>query len=660
MSLILDLIKTEPNWRNILNNKEIKITEKGDLASFNYNHSADFHDPVVREARGIIIDLKNEKVVCFPFRKFGNYMEEYVDSIDWSTAKAQEKVDGSIMKAYFYDGKWCIASNATIDAFDAPAGTSDKTFGELFSIAAERQGLDWDRLDKDCTYIFELTSKEALVVIDYGDTPQIWHLGTRNNITEEELDTNIGIKKPKQYPLKSLDDCIKAAEELNDETSRVQEEGFVVVDKDYHRIKVKSPYYVLVHSVLPNGMVSDKTLIECIKNGASDDIVYYRKDIAPRIEHLKEAMRDIDNRLDHYYRYWKRQIGREHLTKKQFAAREEKSPYFPFCVAALYNPDGYVQSAMQMRTSKLVQLIHSRPELTVMVGLPGSGKSHYAKQQKGVLVVSSDDIRKELLGSEDDQSNNAEVFKIYSKRIREAIIGGRSVIADATNISMKSRKTVAPMMKLAHHSKTIVMATPVHACLKNDENRSRSVGPLVIYKMLKAFEPPIRQEGFDEIIFIKTPDKPFTEKVLDDILAVMDGFDQTSKWHTEDLRTHSIEAALHFVEKHRDPVDRVAALLHDIGKLRVRTYDENGAHFYNHGNIGAYDIMSRYDFPMYSDEDFQKLLMLVCFHDKIINMKPQTIENMFGHEYAEYLKDFRNADIKASKRMSPIQAKEMI
>ena len=123
MSLILDLIKTEPNWKTILTSKEIKITEKGDLASFNYNHSADFNDSVVREARGIIIDLKNEKIVCFPFRKFGNYMEEYVDSIDWSTAKAQEKVDGSIMKAYFYNGKWCLASNATIDAFDAPAGT---------------------------------------------------------------------------------------------------------------------------------------------------------------------------------------------------------------------------------------------------------------------------------------------------------------------------------------------------------------------------------------------------------------------------------------------------------------------------------------------------------------------------------------------------------
>lgn len=650
MSLILDLIKKEPNWENILTNKEIKITRKDDLASFNYNQSADFNDPVVREARGIIIDLKNKTVVCFPFRKFGNYTEPYVDDIDWTTAKIQEKVDGSIIKAYYYNNKWNIATNSTVDANSAVAGTSDKTFGDLFYMAAKKQNLDWNILDKDCTYIFELTAKENLVVIDYGNIPQIWHTGTRNNKTEKEFETDIGIKKPKQYSLNTLDACINAVNKMNENSSHVTEEGFVVVDKDYHRIKIKSPSYVFVHSILPNGMVSDKTLLECIKNGTSDDIEAYRPDIAPRIEYLKEGIRDVDNRINGYYRYWKKQIGKEHLTRKEFALREGKSPYFPLCINALYNENGHMLPAIEMRTAKLCELINARPELTVMVGLPGSGKSHYAKEQKNVIVVSSDDIREELFGSANDQSDNGKVFQMYSKRIKEALISGKSVIADATNISMKARKTVIPMMKLAHHTKAVVMAIPASICLKQDLARERSVGPAVIEKMMRRFEIPISEEGFDEITFIKKPVKTFSETVMENILVAMDGFDQTSKWHKEDLKEHSTLAASYFCQKHTKPIDKTAALLHDVGKLRTRTYDEKGAHFYNHGNIGAYDIMSMYDFPMYSDEEFKKLLLLICYHDKIIHMKPENIEAMFGHDNAKYLKDFRKADAKASKR----------
>ena len=47
--------------------------------------------------------------------------------------------------------------------------------------------------------------------------------------------------------------------------------------------------------------------------------------------------------------------------------------------------------------------------LYMMVGVPGSGKSFIAKGLN-CPIVSSDAIRKELYGSEDDQSHNGEVF----------------------------------------------------------------------------------------------------------------------------------------------------------------------------------------------------------------------------------------------------------
>lgn len=651
MSLILDLIKTDPHWKKTLEEKDIRITRKGNLASFNYNMGADFTDPIVCEARGLILNTKTKKVVCFPFKKFGNYGETYADEIDWNSARVQEKIDGSIIKVYFHNKEWRIATNATIDANEALAGSSQHSFGELFLKAAKNQDLDWSRLDKKCTYMFELTSPESRVVIDYGNTPKIWHIGTRNNVTEKEFETNIGIMKPMQYPLGDLASCIEAANNINNTKACVENEGFVVVDKDYHRIKIKSPEYVFVHHILPNGAVSDETLISCIKEGTSDDIEAYRPDVAPKIIYLREGMKDIENRLNQYTKYWKKQIGKRNLSRKDFALLEKDSPYFPLCVSAIFSDKKKVPSADEIRTAKLCELINTRPVLTILVGLPGSGKTHYAKNEKeGSLHIGSDDIRKEILGSEEDQSNNALVFQTMEKRVREAIIAGKSVVADATNVSMRSRKTWQQAMKYAYKTEAIVIAAPVPTCVKNDDERPRHAGHVAIYKAIMSFEVPLESEGFDTITFVRTPFRTFGPDTMVKILGNMRGFDQTSKWHAEDLMTHTINSWIYFAEKHDHKSDCTAAMLHDIGKLRTRKYDDNGAHFYHHANVGAYEVLSTYDFPNYTEKELKKILMLICYHDKVIHMNQNKIFDMFGKENAEYLIDFHNADEAASVR----------
>lgn len=651
MSLILDLIKTNPQWKKILKEKDIRITRKGNLASFNYNIGADFTDPIVCEARGLIVNTKTKKVVCFPFKKFGNYGESYADEIDWDSARVQEKIDGSIIKVYFHNKKWHVATNATVDAADAEVGSNKCTFEELFYKAAENQHLDWSLLDKKCTYIFELTSPESRMVIDYGDTPKIWHIGARNNITEKEFETDINIIKPKQYPFKDLTSCIEAANTLNDKKGSIEKEGFVVVDKNYHRIKIKNPEYVFVHHILPNGMVSDKTLLASILDGTSDDIETYRPDIAPKIIYLRKGMKDIEQRLNRYAKYWAKQINKRHLSRKEFFNIEGDSPYFPFCVAALFSEDGYIPNVEDIPIPKLCKLINTRPELTVLVGLPGSGKTYYATHcGKSAKHISSDAIRKELLGSEDDQTNNALVFQTMEQRVREAIIGGHSVIVDATNVSMRSRKTWKQAMNYAYKTEAVVIATPIPCCVKNDDNRERHAGHRAIYKAIMNFEIPLESEGFDKVTLIRKPFRTFDIDTQIRLLNNMKGFDQNSKWHTEDLMSHTINAWLYFSETHDSKVDCTAAMLHDIGKLRTKKYDENGAHFYHHANVGAYEVLSTYDFPKFTEEELKKILLLICYHDKVIHMNQNKITEMFGKENAKYLKDFRIADEKAAIR----------
>ena len=91
----------------------------------------------------------------------------------------------------------------------------------------------------------------------------------------------------------------------------------------------------------------------------------------------------------------------------------------------------------------------NKPTMWVLVGLSGSGKSSIATQianeNPNTIIVSSDAIREELTGNYENQEHNEEVFKIFHNRIRKNLENKKNVIADATNITMKSRRAI--MMK---------------------------------------------------------------------------------------------------------------------------------------------------------------------------------------------------------------------
>lgn len=107
------------------------------------------------------------------------------------------------------------------------------------------------------------------------------------------------------------------------------------------------------------------------------------------------------------------------------------------------------------------------PDLIVMMGIPGSGKSTWAKQyvfrcDASFSIVSSDEIRKQVTGKLNDQSRNDEVWEVVVNQVQGALRSGRNVILDATNTSSdKRRKFVAALpacnrfLKVMHIHKSI-------------------------------------------------------------------------------------------------------------------------------------------------------------------------------------------------------------
>lgn len=263
------------NWRDILKDEyKITIKEEYPLAIFNYGIDCDFSNPIVQESRGIIIDIENLEVACWPFRKFGNYNESYADKIDWNTARVQDKIDGSIIKLWWnrMTGKWQFSTNGTINAGTALANQmTQETFLDVIRKADNYNEiiLRLPIFNKDYTFIFELVSPETQVVVKYPKQ-HLYHIGTRCNISGQEMDSDIGIEKPKEYQLKSLDDCVNAAGELNKsddgQVHNVEKEGFVVVDGNWSRIKVKSPDYLMLHRMSSNANFSKERIIGMIRD----------------------------------------------------------------------------------------------------------------------------------------------------------------------------------------------------------------------------------------------------------------------------------------------------------------------------------------------------------------------------------------------------------
>ena len=360
-SYLLDLMNEYPtSWESILEEKKVKVKREGNLAIFNYDILADFTDDIVRESRGIIIDMDAKKVVCYPFIKFCNYGEAGADDIDWKTARVEEKVDGSIIKVWYYGGEWHVSTNGVIDARNADISISTKefhTFYDVFAAAASNVGLDYNKLDKNKTYIFELVSPANRIVVNYNGAITLYHIGTRDMITGLEEEADIGVPKPKTYPIHTLQDCLTAAAALNEGHEDIIAEGFVVKDANYHRIKIKDPKYVAVHRILPNGYIDDIKILELVKFGDLDELLTYIPSLEKRIKDMEHAYKMTKASIGLNYKVDKMYVEDNHISRKEYALKRKDDAIFSILIKSIYDNVDPIELFEKMSTKKQMDII---------------------------------------------------------------------------------------------------------------------------------------------------------------------------------------------------------------------------------------------------------------------------------------------------------------
>lgn len=153
-------------------------------------------------------------------------------------------------------------------------------------------------------------------------------------------------------------------------------------------------------------------------------------------------------------------------------------------------------------------------KIFMMSGIPGSGKSYWAKKDtKGKIrtcIVSRDDIRFSFLNNSDNYfAREDEVFDKWIDTINELIndIDTTDIYLDATHLNDVSRFKTLSQLELAKVDEIIlvIMDTPLETCLKRNSTRvgRRFVPEDVIKRMYKSFKPYTENELFTGTIHLK-------------------------------------------------------------------------------------------------------------------------------------------------------------
>ena len=149
------------------------------------------------------------------------------------------------------------------------------------------------------------------------------------------------------------------------------------------------------------------------------------------------------------------------------------------------------------------------PKCYQLIGIPGSGKSTWIKNQTwalGLTVVSTDAFVEDY--AREQGKTYSEVFKDYmptavnlmAEQVVRARELGHTVIWDQTSTTIASRARKFRMLPNYEHI-AVVFKTPEHTeLMRRLMNRpGKEIPDHVIASMIASWEDPTEEEGFKEI-----------------------------------------------------------------------------------------------------------------------------------------------------------------
>jgi predicted kinase len=312
------------------------------------------------------------------------------------------------------------------------------------------------------------------------------------------------------------------------------------------------------------------------------------------------------------------------------------------------------------------------------IGIPASGKSSYVQglaKKENAIILSTDDIRRELFGEETKQKKTNLVYRTLYERLNQLVSEGFSIIVDATNIEREKRETsLTRLNNLKKELKKICyyFDTPYEICLERNRERKRTVDERIMKKMRINLEIPLLGEGFDEIRLVHEPSgyaikkdelidiikqepdyhELFTQLIKIPFFHAIYRFNQENIHHQFLLCEHTYLVYQYVNENYYGEdklVMQIAALCHDLGKPFCKKFkpSRNSHSYFGHENVSGqmvYHFLNELGF----DEQFIREVTNIVQLHMLINYggaEGETkIYHLVGPETLTKLYFFREAD----------------
>jgi hypothetical protein len=324
--------------------------EERELVSLKYNAiESPMREPIVQECRGMIVQGydRNARVVAHPYNKFWNHGEALAATIDWTSARVQSKLDGSLCLLYYCNG-WQFGSSGSPLGGGRYNKEASKTFGSIFRETFESTEMVYPNPNwQTVTFCFELVSPDNRIVVPYKERKLILH-GARNIWTEKEMSvsalrdivSNWNWPVVKEYSLSSIEQTLEAAKTLNP-VSEDEGEGFVVVDDHFNRVKIKSPRYVALHHL--RDRTTPRAMVDLWRAGEISELLTYFPEFRADIERTVEVLEGTAKAAYDAFIQAKPLLD---VSRKEFALAVKEHPWGGLCFKMISESD---QSLETMR-----------------------------------------------------------------------------------------------------------------------------------------------------------------------------------------------------------------------------------------------------------------------------------------------------------------------
>lgn len=287
--------------------------------------------PIVREARGVVLEIGTYNLVAKGFSRFFNYgeVQEEFKTFDFTNFTASIKHDGSLILLYHYQDAWHVNTSGSFPG-DNKIHSFDIGWVELFWRIVQDK-LKLDELNPSCTYVFEMCSLFNKVVRSYA-APIVYLLAIFQNSKDvsvewqEEIVDAVaaqhGLPRPQRWHLTSDKDAKELLEKLNYNDPTF--EGLVIKDSQNLRYKWKTDSYLALHHKFSNGnLFLPDRLVDVARSGEITEVVTY-------FPEAKEVLFKVSDALVKNYEslmaLWQEN---KHLSnRKEFAVKvvEKKHP----------------------------------------------------------------------------------------------------------------------------------------------------------------------------------------------------------------------------------------------------------------------------------------------------------------------------------------------